>query len=198
MLIKSSSLLNLPILSVHMGGKIAEVSEVIINPDNLKVEAFRLIGPEVGGENGDILQTKDIREFSMGLGAIVDSADEFVNDADVIKLQKILEIDFKLIDKSVETKKGSKLGKVSSYMVNSDDFMVQQLIVRRPLLKSFIDPELVIGRSEVVKVTDDKIIVKDEESKIRKKAMTEDFVPNFVNPFREPNLSTADTKNLDE
>ena len=181
-----------------MGGKIAQVSDVIIDPDTLKIAAFRLVGPEVGGENGDLLQPKDIRDFSGNLGAIVDSADEFVNDADVIKLQKILEIGFEIIGKSVETKKGSKLGKVSGYMVNTDDFMIQQLIVRRPLLKSFIDPELLIGRSEVVKVTDDKIIVKDEESKIRKKAMTEDFVPNFVNPFREPNLSTADTKNLDE
>lgn len=198
MLINSTSLTNYPVLSIHMGGRIATVSDIIIDPDNLKIAAFRLVGPEVGnGEIGDLLQPKDIREYS-NIGLIVDSADEFVNDDDVIKLKEVLEIGFLLEGKNVETKKGTKLGKVSTYMVNTDGFIIQQIAVRRPLLKSFLDPELLIGRSEIVKVTDDKIVVKDEESKIRKKAMTEDFVPNFVNPFREPNLSTADTKNLDE
>ena len=32
---------------------------------------------------------------------------------------------------------------------------------------------------------------KDEEDKIRKRAAKEDFVPNFVNPFREPDFSTS-------
>ena len=180
-----------------MGGQIAEITGVIIDPDKLKVAAFYVDGPEVGGEVGHILQTKDIREYS-SIGMIVDSSDEFVNEDDVIALQKIIEIDFSLDEKLVETRKGTRLGRITGYTVDSDGFMIQQLVVRRPLLKSFMDPELLISRSEVVKVTDDKIVVRDEESKIRKKAATEDFVPNFINPFREPKLSTADTKNLDE
>ena len=79
----------------------------------------------------------------------------------------------------------------ADYTINTDGFMVQQLIVQRPIMKSFLDPELVIGRSEVVEINDDAIIVRDEESKIRVNATREDFVPNFVNPFREPRLSTA-------
>ena len=70
--------------------------------------------------------------------------------------------------------------------------------MNRPFFKSFMDPELLIGKSEIVKITDDKIIVKDEESKIRERATKEDFVPNFVNPFRKPQLSTADNQSLDE
>lgn len=197
MLISANSLIRYPVLSMHIGGQIAFVTDLVIDPDNLKVVAFRVAGPEVGGEVGDLLQTKDVREYS-NLGIIIDSIDEFVNETDVIKLRKILEIDFSLIGKKVVTKKGSKLGKVVGYNISTDDFSIMQLQVARPILKSFLDPELLIGRSEVVKVTDDKIVVKDEESKIRQKAMSDDFVPNFVNPFREPNLSTTDTKNLDE
>ena len=53
-------------------------------------------------------------------------------------------------------------------------------------MQLLVDPELIIPRKEIVEVNDYKIIVKDEEEKIRKKAVKEDFIPNFVNPFREP------------
>ena len=63
-------------------------------------------------------------------------------------------------------------------------------------LKSFSDPELTIPRKEIVEVNDYKVIVKDEEKVIKKKAAHEDFIPNFVNPFRtqEQDLSPVRTK----
>lgn len=183
MLIDANKLLDFPVLSLHVGGMIAKTTRLIIDPNDLKVIAFELTGPEVGGENGTILQVKDVREFS-GVGMVVDSIDEFVNPGDVIKLDKILELEFELIGKKVESKKGSKLGKISTFMINTEDFTIQQFVVQRPIMKAFLDPELLIGRSEIVKVTDEKVIVRDEEDKIKKRAMKEDFVPNFVNPFK--------------
>ena len=180
-----------------MTGMIAKTSEVVVDPNDLKIIAFRLYGPEVGKNSGEYLRVENIREFS-GLGMVVDSDDDFVNPDDVIKLQEVLDLHFSLEGMKVESKKGTNLGKVNGFIVNSDGFYVHQLIVKRPLLKSFVDPELLISKKEIHKITDDKIIVKDEESKIREKATKEDFVPNFVNPFREPRLSPADNRNLDE
>ena len=203
MIIDSTKLLNYPVLSIHVGGMIAKTTSLIIDPNDLKIVGFQLTGPEVGGDNGTILQVKDIREFS-NIGMVVDSIDEFVSPGDVIKLDEILNLNFELIGKKVESKKGSKIGKVSGFSVNTEDFMIQQFVVQRPVMKSFLDPELLIGRSEIEKVTDEKVIVKDEEEKIRKRALKEDFVPNFVNPFRaggafapEPDLSKADSQTLD-
>lgn len=203
MIIDSIKLLNYPVLSIHVGGMIAKTTSLIIDPNDLKIVGFQLTGPEVGGDNGTILQVKDIREFS-NIGMVVDSIDEFVSPGDVIKLDEILNLNFELIGKKVESKKGSKIGKVSGFSVNTEDFMIQQFVVQRPVMKSFLDPELLIGRSEIEKVTDEKVIVKDEEEKIRKRALKEDFVPNFVNPFRaggafapEPDLSKADSQTLD-
>ena len=48
-----------------------------------------------------------------------------------------------------------------------------------------MDPELVIPRAEIAEVTDDKVIVKNEAKTIKERALKEDFVPNFVNPFRK-------------
>lgn len=188
MLIDADKFPGCPVLSLHVGGKIAEVTGLIVDPHQLKVVGFQLMGPELGGENGTILQTKDIREFSE-LGMVIDSIDELVNPGEVIKLDKILDLDFDLNGKKVVSKKGSRIGKVINYTINSANFMVQQFLVQRPMMKSFLDPELLIGRSEVVKVDDEKVVVKDEADKIRKKGMREDFVPNFVNPFRETRLA---------
>ena len=114
------------------------------------------------------------------------------------KLDKIIELNFDLVGLKVETKKGTKLGKVINYTVNTDNFAVLQLIVRRPAIKALIDPELVIPKKEIVEITDYKVIIKDEEDKIRKKAIKEDFIPNFVNPFRnsEQGFAPADNQNL--
>ena len=62
---------------------------------------------------------------------------------------------------------GKKLGKVIDYTATTDNFTIQQIIVKRPLVKSFVDPELTIHRKEIVEITDYKIIVKDEEKIIK-------------------------------
>ena len=194
MLVSHNRLLNCPVLSVHVAGEIAVTTEPVIDPDKLRIVAFRVDGPLVGvEENGDILRVQDIREYS-SLGMVVDSISEFVSAGDVVALDKVLEINFELPGLKVETKKGTRLGKVSGYTVNTENYAIQQLTVQRPMLKSFTDPELIVGRSEVIEVTDDKIIVKDEEAKIRENAMRKDFIPNFVNPFREPQIASLDSQ----
>lgn len=194
MLVYTSKLIGTPILSMQAGGAIGRITEPIIDPDTLKIIAFRAEGPVID-RTTNVLTVSSIREYST-FGVVVDSVDELVSPDDVVKIAKILELHFNLIGLKVETKKGSKLGKITDYTVTSDDFTVQQLIVKRPAIKSFIDPELTIHRKEIVEITDYKVIVKDEEKTIKKKAEKEDFVPNFVNPFREkqPGFAPADIK----
>lgn len=195
MLVAASRLIGTPILSMQATARIATVSSIIIDPDALKIIAFRLSGGVIGKSSANILDVKSIREYSR-YGMVIDSSEEIVEPDDVIKIKKVLELNFDLIDLKVETRKKSKLGKVSDYTVTDNDFVVQQIIVKRPVIKGFFDPELTIPRKEIVEITDYKVIVKDEEKVIKEKAEHEDFVPNFVNPFRktEQDLSPADTK----
>ena len=198
MLVTNSRLVNTPVLSVQAGGIIAYVSSTIVDPNDLKVIAFRLTGPLVNQSQANILDVQSIREYS-SLGIVIDDIDELVTDDDVIKISKILELNFDLLNLKVETKKGSKLGHVLDFTVTDEDFVVQQIIVKRPLVKSFLDPELTISRKEIVEITDYKVIIKDEEKTIKKKAAKEEFVPNFVNPFRQSKqelspIKTEETK----
>ena len=192
MLVYASKLIGAPILSMQASGPIGAIAGIIIDPDSLKILAFYISGGIV--KNANILDVKSIREYSR-YGCVIDSADELAEKDDIIKVSKVIDLNFSLNGLKVETKKGTKLGKVIDYTVTSDDFTLQQIIVKRPLVKSFLDPELIIPRSEITEVTDYKIIVKDEEKTIQKKAETTDFIPNFVNPFRktEPAHSPADT-----
>lgn len=197
MLIYSKQLTRCPILSLHVGRPIAETVKTIIDPNDLKIVGFKIAGGVVGGEIGDILRTESVREFS-DIGMIVDSEDVFVSRNDVVKLDEIMSLEFELIGLKCVTKKGTKLGKIIDYTIEPTTFEIMQIVIQRPTFKSFIDPELIIPRNEIIEVDDFKVTVKDEEDKIRKRATKEDFVPNFVNPFRQPNYSPVDNQTPDE
>ena len=190
----NSRLIGTPILSIQIGGPIGRIASSILDPNELKIIAFRLEGPMLKDNN--ILDVRSIREYSE-YGMVVDDIDEIVAESDVIKIQRVLELNFNLIGLKVETKKGNKLGKVSDFVVTSEDFFTKQIIVKRPVVKSLNDPELVISRQEIVEITDYKVIVKDEKKTVKAHAAQEEFMPNFVNPFRshEPDFVPADTKN---
>lgn len=192
MLIEGSKLLNYPILSLHTASKIAEVKALIIDPNFLKIVAFEINA--ASSKQRLFLETASVREFSK-MGIIVDSDEEFVEQSDVIKLNEMIELGFALENMKVLSKKKSMLGRVEDFIVTTDDFRVMQLIVKRPIYKSLIDPELVIGRSEIHEINDTEIIVKSEESTIMKKSGALDFVPNFVNPFKDGKYIASENNN---
>ena len=201
MLVRGSNLINAPIASLQVGAPIAWVKEAIMDPDTLKIIAFTTTGPLVAKAQNNILPASSVREYSSQYGLVVDSIDELVAREDIVKIDKVMGLSFFMHGLKVETKKGSKLGRVEDYTVTDDNFMLQQIIVKRPTIKSFLDPELTIPRKEISEVTDYKIIVKDEEKEIRRKAENEDFIPNFVNPFRkktEPDYVPAENRNPGE
>ncbi len=195
MLLSYTSLSDYPVMSLHVGGEIARLKEPIIDPNDMSVIGYVVDGSLIRGEVGNILSMRDVREFA-NIGAIIDSTDALSHREDVIKIDKIMSLNFHLIGHKVVTKKGTKLGRVVDFTLNPDTFLIQQLVVKRPAVKAFLDPELLIGRSQIAEVDDERVVVKDEEAKIRAQAEA-DFKQNFVNPFRQQRLATADNQSLD-
>ena len=182
MLIEGSKLLKYPILSLHTASRIAEVKGLVIDPNFLKVVAFEISA--VSSKQRLFLEASSVREFSK-MGMIVDSDEEFVEKDDVIKLKETIDLGFSLDNMKVISKKKAMLGRIEDFIINTEDFQIMQLIVKRPIYKALIDPELVIGRSDIHEINDREIVVKSEEGTIMKKSGTLDFVPNFVNPFKD-------------
>lgn len=199
MLVSSQQLIGAPVLSVRAGGSVTNIAELVIDPDQLKIVAFRCAGGPVPPDGANLLSATSVREYSI-YGFVIDDIEDLVAQGEVVRIDEALRLNFHLLGLKVETKKGTKLGKISNFTVNSDDFLIQQLIVQRPPIKALMDPELTIPRQEIIEVTDDKIVVKDEEQVLKQRAAEQKFVPNFVNPFRnqEPGFAPADTENPDD
>jgi len=180
MLIAGSRLINAPVMGLQTGSELARTSTAIIDPSTLEIIAYELTGPLLD-EEPSLLRVVDVREFSE-IGIIVDSSDEFVSPVDIIKLNKIYELHFTLIGMLVVDEKGHKLGKVDGYTIETGGFIIQQLSVKRPLLKSLNDTQLLIHRTQISEINNSKIVVNSE---IKVQPMLQTNAGNYHNPFRK-------------
>lgn len=181
MLIAGSRIINAPVMGLQTGGELARTKKAIINPATLEIVAYELSGPLLNTQPS-LLRVADVREFS-DIGLIVDSSDEFVSPDDIIKLNEIYRLDFDPIGMPVIDEKKRKLGKVDSYSIETGGFIVQQLSVKRPLLKSFNDTHLLIHRTQITEINDDSIKVRSE-IKPQSVAQTRRN-DTYHNPFRK-------------
>jgi len=193
MMLLGSTLTKAPVMGLQTGGEIAQTKTAIVDPATLAVVAYVVEGPLL--EDGVwLLRIADVRELS-DLGFIVDSTDEFIHPEDVLKINEIYKLNFPLLEMSVIDERRTKLGKVIDFTLETGSFMVQQLTVRRPLLKSFNDTELLIHRSQIIEINDNAIVV-HSEAKAPEPELHE-VVGSYVNPFRKsdsPAPESSDTK----
>lgn len=196
MLLVGSNMTDLPVLSLHVGDEVARTVRAIIDPDDLRIIAYTVDGPVVRNDPdvGDILDLSDVREVS-DAGFVINSTDVLTTRNEVVKLDEVMSLEFDLVGMKVVDQKGKKMGKIVDYTVDSGSFMIYQLIVQRPLMSSFIDPQLTINRSQIVEIDDFKIVIKHSTSQVKVEPKEEEeFVPNFVNPFRKPDYAPSDEK----
>lgn len=180
MILLGSALINLPIVSIQTGGELARTQAPIVDPATLSIVAYKLGGPHLSETT--LLRIADVRELS-DIGLIVDSEDEFVHPEDVVKLHDIYERHFDLVGITVTDEHRQKLGKVVDFTVETGGFVVQQITVRRPLLRSFNDTELIIHRSQIIEINDNAIVV-HSQAKVPEPELHE-VVGSYVNPFRK-------------
>ncbi len=184
MLIAGDKLLRAAVLGLRTGSELARTETAIINPANLKILAYELTGPLLDAKPS-LLSVTDIREIST-VGLIIDSSDEFVAVDDIIKLRDVYNLHFRLEGMLVIDEKGGKLGRVNGYTLNTIDFLIHQLSVKRPFLKSLNDTELLIHRSQIIEINNDAIIVQSEAE--IPEPLLDSVRSSYINPFRsKPN-----------
>lgn len=166
MLTLSTSFTNQSIFSLRTGGEVALAVDIIINPHNLKIEGFYCL--DRFSNNQLILLTQDVRDFTPR-GMIVDDHDVLTPPEELVRLKDILEIHFSLTGKQVITQSKRKLGKVSDYAIDNDSMFVHKIYISQSILKSFSGGQLSIDRTQIVEITNQKIVVADtfEKQKAR-------------------------------
>lgn len=186
MLIVGTRLLNTPVMSLQTGGNLASTQKAIIDPSNLKIVAFEVEG-QLLSERPALLRVEDIREIGR-VGMIVNSNDEFIGVSDVIKIEKLYNLGFPLVNMPVFDDQKHRLGKVEDYTVDTDSYVIQQLTVKRGFFKAFTDTGLLVSRAQIVEINDNGIIVKSPTIKSVEPVM-QAARREYANPFRGANAA---------
>ncbi len=158
MLQLSASLLDKTVLSLRTGTPVATIVAPIINPDNLKIEGFYC--QDNYNKKELVLLSQDIRDI-LPQGYAVNDHDVLSEPEDLIRLKKVLEINFELLGKQVVTVNKDKVGKVSDYAVEVETMFIQKIYVAQSILKNFTGGALSIDRSQVQEVTPRRIIISE-------------------------------------
>lgn len=175
-----TSLLNLPVMSLHTGSRLAITSGVIIDPRKLTIAAFYVEGAMVSSPA--VLHPIDIREIGE-LGFIVDNDTKLMSLDGLVRLEEIIDFRCELIGLRVIDEDGRKLGKVSGYSIETEGYTIQQITTEQSLFRSFTSTGNTIHRSQIVSVSRQGILVKSTRIS---QAIQDASVPShsFANPFR--------------
>jgi uncharacterized protein YrrD len=155
----SASLLNRPVLSLQTGGVVATTTGAIINPNNLKIEGFYCID-HFDRRRTAVLLYQDIRDVIVQ-GFVVNDQDVLADPGELVRLTEVINIHFDVLGKQVVTTKKEKLGKVIDFAAETTTMYIQKLYLAQSMFKNLTGGNLGIDRTQIVEITDKKIIVQD-------------------------------------
>ncbi|MDB5166347.1 MAG: hypothetical protein JWM37_419 [Candidatus Saccharibacteria bacterium] len=130
----------------------------IINPTNLKIEGFYC--QDNRSSHVLILVGQDIRD-RIPEGIIIDDYDVLTPPEELIRLEEVIDLHFELINKSVCTVSGDKVGKVSDFATDLDSLFIHKLYVSQSIVKHLTGGSLVVDRNQITEITADKIIIEE-------------------------------------
>ena len=158
MLQLSASLLNKSVLSLRTGTPIATVTAPIINPNNLKIEGFYC--QDRFDKKQLVLLYQDIRDM-LPQGYVVNDHDVLTEPDELVRLKKVIELEFELIGKQVVTMSKVKVGKVSDFATETQTMFIQKIYVSQSILKSLTGGSLSIDRTQINEITPKRIIINE-------------------------------------
>lgn len=159
MQILSASLLQRPVMSLRTNSRIATTIGALINPNNLKIEGF-YCQDSLDKKVQLVLLSQDIRDI-LPVGIVVNDHDVLADPKELVRLKDIIKINFELFGKPVITESKKRLGKVSDFSTDLESLYIQKLYVTQSVIKSFTGGNMGIDRSQIVEITNKKIVIKD-------------------------------------
>ncbi len=158
MLLMGQQLLSRPVVSLRTGGRLGTIEDVIINPNNLKIEGWFV--EDTINKRRSILLSQDVRDI-INQGFVVNDFDDLSDPSELVRLQKTLELKFKLIGKSVVTEGKQRLGKVGDYAFEKNAFFIQKLYIEQSIIKSFSGGGAIVDRDQIITINNRQIVVAD-------------------------------------
>ena len=161
--------MNQPVMSLRTGGQVATATMPIINPNNLKIEGWYC--QDRFSKDTLILLSQDVRDV-IRQGLVINDHDNLSDPSELVRLKEMLELKFELLGKPTVTLNKQRLGKVDDYAVEIDTFYIQKIYLAQSILKNLKDGNLGVDRSQIVEITNRKIVVEDLLKPIKASAAT--------------------------
>lgn len=145
-------------MSLRTGGQVATAMTPIINPNNLKIEAWYC--QDKFSKNTLILLSQDIRDV-IKQGLVVNDHESLSEPNELIRLKEIIDMGFELLGKPVVTVDKQKMGKVTDFAVEVETFYIQKIYLTQSLIKNFSGGNLGVERNQIVEITNRKIVIQN-------------------------------------
>lgn len=155
----STKLYDVPLFSIRSGGRIGTVTSPIINPHNLHIDGFYCTTPR--DETPMVLVDIDVRDISTR-GIIINDHQDLTDPKDLVRLKKVLELQFDLINKNAVVN-NKKVGKITQFAIDIESLFIQKFYARPRGWQSFKTDSLTFDRSNVVEVTESAVVFKGPE-----------------------------------
>lgn len=158
MLILSSEFNKCFIKSNQTNNKVGRIKSAVINKDKLSIVAW-YINSKDSVSKKQILLSEDIKELKRNK-ILIESVNKLKNLDEVAKLNNLIKENYQLKKSIVFDNNGQKLGQVIDYLIDTDTFIIEQIIIRSSSVLKSLSPELIIGRKQIISVEPKRIIVK--------------------------------------
>jgi sporulation protein YlmC with PRC-barrel domain len=151
------SIPGLSVLSLRSGSPIATIIAPLINPNNLYLEGWYVQDPD---KKRLVLLSQAVRE-TLPQGFVVNDHDDLSEPDELIRLKETMEHNFELIGKHVTSQSGKSYGKINDFAFESSNFFIQKLYAGQSVIKNIAGGTLSIDRSQIVEITNQRIIIED-------------------------------------
>lgn len=163
----ASQIIDGQLFSVHAGGKIADIIDILVRRKDLRIEL--LVVKPVDNIKKQFVLSSDIRAYDKNR-VIIDSYQEMSEADELIRHQDLIKDGGWLIGAKVETQSGKFLGKVLDFSVDTTHYYVNKLHIRATWPQRLIHERLIVDRSDIVDITKNKITVRDATIKAKSTA----------------------------
>lgn len=153
-----------PLLSLRTGGLIATIVSPIINPNNLYIEGW--YAEDNRTRQHLILLSKDIRDI-LPQGFVVNDHEVLSAPEELVRLEELIKLRFELLGLKVTSESGTRYGKINDYAFETKNLYIQKLYVAQSLVKNFSGGTLSVDRSQIIEVTNRRVIIEEPTDKAR-------------------------------
>jgi uncharacterized protein YrrD len=165
-----------------------KVADILIDPDKSKIIALLVVIP--GASEIYALHTHDISNW--GNRIHIGDANVLGPAVDFVRLQDFLNDPRTVIGQKIKTRDGFCIGKCTDIQFEATTFRVEWIFPRKFFIK-----KLSLPTSDILEITEDAIIIKDQTPKVEEAIEDEVTDVRNVQNVTEPAVGRSLRENLD-